>query len=205
MLCSFSRDLSTKLQPRRGPDACWSNVTIGPPVQEVPWERSGLRDSSVGSVWPRRLRHNELPDLLRGLLHGIPSMCDESIRTPGGRREDSRWHRCEGPEEDRQEGRLFDRQFPHEERRPSRPQNGHYPCSLSEPELKRVPLLGTSSAGVPQKALLLQSSGTRLRAQVPAPVHLVTTGDALRPLHLWLPPPETPESTDSNRRDDLVE
>jgi hypothetical protein len=44
---------------------------------------------------------------------------------------------------------------------------------LSEPELKCVPLLGTSSAGVPQKALLLQSSGTRLRAQVPAPVRLV--------------------------------
>jgi hypothetical protein len=34
-----------------------------------------------------------------------------------------------------------------------------------------VPPLGTSSAGLPQKALLLQSSGTRLRAQVPAPVH----------------------------------
>jgi hypothetical protein len=48
------------------------------------------------------------------------------------------------------------------------------PQKLSEPELKCVPLLGTSSAGLPQKALLLQSSGTRLRAQVAAPVHLVT-------------------------------
>jgi micrococcal nuclease len=56
------------------------------------------------------------------------------------------------------------------------------PVELSEPELKCVPLLGTSSAGVPQKALLLQSSGTRLRAQVPAPVELAARGPRPRPV-----------------------
>jgi hypothetical protein len=43
---------------------------------------------------------------------------------------------------------------------------------LSGPALVCVPLLGTSSARADRKALLLRSSGTPTRAQVPAPAHL---------------------------------